>query len=181
MSRVLRVIAGSVAVAGVMTSWPASAASHGSRTYQAPFKLGPSGGDQFSYHNASTDGSVTVGRAYPIPGAINCVKGAPYAKLQVPITVTKQVRKVVASYDSSAIDNFTFAMVGLRDKSLNRWYGTKTDRGFVTGSGTITLKPDRQQGEFPRKLTVEFGLQQSSACPNVDAGTMHFTSIQVFS
>ena len=180
MGRVLRAAVAAVAVAGLLTGWPASAAPSG-HTYKAPFKLGPSGGDQFSYHNASTDGTVTVGRIYPIPGAINCVKGAPYAKLQVPITATRQVRKIVASYDSSAIDNFTFAMVALRDKAANRWYGTTTDRGFVSGSGTITLKPDHQQVEFPRKLIVEFGLQQSSACPNADAGSMHFTSIQVFS
>jgi hypothetical protein len=30
-------------------------------------------------------------------------------------------------------------------------------------------------------LTVEFGLQQSSACPHADAGTLRVTGIQVFS
>jgi hypothetical protein len=148
------------------------------KSYNAPFRQGPSGGDSFSYHQADANGMVTVGRAYPVPGAINCTKGGPYAKLIVRHHATSSVRKVVVTYTSAAIDNFTFATVGLRERS-GRWYGTTSLRGFVAGSGTITLVPDHQTGKFPRTLVVEFGLQQSSACPNADAGTMHFTSVRV--
>ena len=180
--RGLRAIAAVAAVAALVGVGPAAASSRSgaSRTYQAPFKAGPSGGDQFSYHAASSDGTVTVARVYPVPGVINCTKGGPFAKLLVLHKATRPVRKVVVSYDSAAIDNFTFVLVSLRD-AQHHWYGTTTDRGFVSGSGTVTLVPDRPQGHFPRTLTVEFGLQQSSACPNADAGTIKFTRVQVFS
>jgi hypothetical protein len=161
---------------GVIAGSNASAGS--AHTYTAPFQIGPAGGDSFSYHSANANGSVTVGRAYPVPGAINCTKGGPFAKLLVLHHATGTVRKVVVSYDNAAIDNFTFATVGLREKH-GRWYGSKTVRGLVAGSGTITLKPDRQRGHFPRTLVVEFGLQQSSACPNVDVGSMRFTQVTV--
>jgi hypothetical protein len=155
-----------VATAVTMTAGaPADAAK--AKTYAAPFHVGPTGGDSFSYHNADTSGTVTVGRVYPIPGAINCTKGGPYAKLVVPVKATAPVTKVVVSYDSAAVDNFTFAMVSLRDSKGN-WYGTTTDRGVLTGNGTITLTPDAGQGP-------------SSACPNADFGTIHFGKVQVFS
>lgn len=159
---------------------PAQASPAGGKTFQAPFKVGTTGGDSFSYHNASSDGTVTVGRVYPIPGAINCTKGGPYAKLLVKHKARKPVKKVVVSYDSAAVDNFTFLLLSLRD-GAGHWYGTTTVRGFISGSGTATLVPDRPQGRLPRTLTVDFGLQQSSACPNADAGTIHFTKVEIFS
>jgi hypothetical protein len=172
-------VAGTLAVTALVGGQPAGATGAKAKSYQAPFAAGPNGGDSFSYHSAGKDGTVTVGRVYPIPGAINCSKGGPYAKLLVQHHPTGQVRKVVVSYDSAAVDNFTFVMVGLR--AGHDWLGTTTERGFVTGSGEVTLKPDRLKGPLPRTLTVEFGLQQSSACPNADAGTIRFTKVQVFS
>jgi hypothetical protein len=179
MRRSLGMLAAGIAVAALAVVTPADAASH--HVYKAPFKLGPSGGDQFSYHSASTDGTVTVARVYPIPGAINCTKGAPYAKLLIVFKATHAVHKVVATYDSAAVDPFTFVMLGLRDttKRTHNWYGLKTVRGAVTGSGTVTLKPYMPEGPFPKTLVVEFGLQQSSACPNADEGTIHFSQVEV--
>jgi len=164
-------------IAGVV---PASAApTAGGKTYSAPFKVGSSGGDSFSYHSASEDGTVTVGRVYPIPGAINCTKGGPFAMLYVDYKASKPVHKIVVNYDSAAVDNFTFAVVSLRDMKHEVYYGTKEVRGVITGAGKITLKPDAKQGQFPRTLRVQFGLQQSSACPNADAGSLQFTKVQV--
>jgi len=178
--RFLGLAAASVAAAGLVVAAPADAAKDkGGKAYGAPFKAGPDGGDSFSYHSAGSDGTVTVGRVYPIPGAINCTKGGPYAKLLVTPKVSGQVRKVVVSYDSAAVDNFTFVMVGLRD-TKGHWYGTKTVRGLVEGSGDVTLVPDHQ-APHRGPLVVEFGLQQSSACPNADAGTLHFSKVRVYS
>jgi hypothetical protein len=176
--------AGRVAVAGAAAVTlacvvPAQAAPTGGKSYQAPFKVGTDGGDSFSYHSASPDGTVTVGRVYPIPGAINCTKGGPWASLYVDHKATGPVHKVVVSYTNAAVDNFTFALLSLRDPKKNRFYGTTSLRGVITGSGTITLKPDAGQGPFPRTLRIQFGLQQSSACPNADAGTIQFTKVRV--
>lgn len=151
------------------------------RSYTAPFRLGPSGGDRFSYHSAGRDGTVTVVRAYPAASAINCGQGAPYAKLLVRHEATAPVRRVVVSYSDAAVDPYTFVTVGLRERSDTdgRWYGTAVRRGAVTGDGRIVLHPDRQSGDFPRTLVVEFGLQQSGACPSADGGTIRFTRVQV--
>lgn len=177
IGRVATAVAAAVALALVV---PASAApAGGGKTFQAPFKVGSTGGDSFSYDSASADGTVTVGRVYPIPGAINCTKGGPWAMLYVDFKARKPVHKVVVSYTSAAVDNFTFALVSLRDPKRNRFYGTESLRGVVTGAGQITLRPDGGQAPFPRKLRVQFGLQQSSACPNADAGTIQFTKVTV--
>lgn len=175
--RVVGLVAALIAAGTLAAASPADAAK--AKTYSAPFKIGPSGGDAWSYHSADSSGAVTVGRAYPIPGVINCTKGGPYAKLLVPVTTSAPIRKIVATYDNAAVDNFTFAMVSLRDVK-GQWFGTQTNRGFLTGSGTVTLTPDQGQGPFPRTLTIEFGLQQSSACPSADAGTIQFSKVQVF-
>jgi hypothetical protein len=179
MSRAVRLLAALGCAVAVVEAAPADAAP--AKSYAAPFKLGPSGGDEFSYHSASSDGTVTVARVYPIPGVINCTKGAPFAKLLVQFRATHAVHKVVATFDSAAVDPFTFVQLGLRDttKSSHHWYGLKTVRGAVTGSGTVTLKPYMPEGPFPKVLVVEFGLQQSSACPNADEGTIHFSKIDV--
>jgi hypothetical protein len=175
--RVAATLAAAVALTAVV---PATAAPGSATTdYKAPFKVGSTGGDSFSYHSASSDGTVTVGRVYPIPGAINCTKGGPWASLYVDHKATGPVHKVVVSYTNAAIDNFTFALLSLRDPKKNQFYGTTSLRGVLTGSGTITLKPDSGQGPFPRTLRIQFGLQQSSACPNADAGTIQFTKVQV--
>ncbi|HET6816456.1 MAG TPA: hypothetical protein VFH66_04435 [Mycobacteriales bacterium] len=181
MPRVLRLLASAGCAAALVVALPAGAAPAKSKSYGAPFKLGPSGGDSFSYHSATSDGTVTVGRIYPIPGVINCTKGAPYAKLLVVFRATRAVHKVVATYDSAAVDPFTFVQLGLRDtaKGNHHWYGLKTVRGAVTGSGTVGLRPYMPEGPFPKTLVVEFGLQQSSACPNADVGTIHFSKIEV--
>jgi hypothetical protein len=179
MSRAARLLAVVGCVAAAAVAVPADAASK--HIYKAPFKIGPSGGDAFSYHSATSDGTVTVARVYPIPGAINCTKGAPYAKLLVQFRATHAVHKVVATFDSAVVDPFTFVQLGLRDatKSQHHWYGLKTERGAVTGSGKVTLTPYMPEGKFPKTLVVEFGLQQSSACPNADEGTIHFSRIEV--
>ena len=180
MLRIGRVAATVAAATALTVVVPATAAPGSSGvSYKAPFKVGTDGGDSFSYHSASSDGTVTVGRVYPIPGAINCTKGGPYAFLYVDHKTTKPVHKIVVSYTSAAVDNFTFALVSLRDPKKNQFYGTTSDRGVISGSGKITLKPDAGQGPFPRTLRIQFGLQQSSACPNADAGTIQFTKVQV--
>jgi hypothetical protein len=173
------VVAGTIALltaAGVSAASSATAGSH--RVYRAPFKIGPSGGDSFSYHQAGTDGSVTVARVYPVPGVINCTKGGPYAKLLVLHRATRPVRSITVTYDSAMVDPFTFVMVGLHD-ARHHWLGTTTQRGMVTGNGVITLRPSGRQPRLPQTLTIEFGLQQSSACPNADEGTIHFSSVEV--
>jgi len=177
MSRAVRLMAAVGAVTALVTMSPADAAPK-KHVYSAPFKVGPSGGDAFSYHSATSDGTVTVGRVYPIPGAINCTKGGPYARLLVLHKARGPVHRIVATFDSAVVDPFTFVKLGLRD-AAHHWYGLKTVRGAVTGSGTITLKPIRNQGRFPRTLVIEFGLDQSSACPNADEGTLHFSKVEV--
>src|SRR5947209_2454001 len=143
---VVRVVAAMAALAAVVATAPAHASS--AHVFRAPFALGPTGGDAFSYHSATADGTVTVARVYPVPGVINCTKGGPFAKLLVKFRASRPVKKIVATYDSAAVDPFTFVQVGLRDTRHN-WYGLTHVRGFVSGSGTVTLKPMKRQGRLP--------------------------------
>ena len=132
MHRFLGLAAASVAAAGLVVAAPADAAKDKGKSYAAPFKVGPSGGDSFSYHSAVSDGTVTVGRVYPIPGAINCTKGGPYAKLLVTYTDANGVQtflfnkkdvKWLASFGTPGNDTIrarpnTFLILGLGGDDL---------------------------------------------------------------
>lgn len=176
MSRTrIRVAVAAVAVAALAAAPTADATS--TKTYTS-FKPGPQGGDQWSYHSASTDGNVAVMRAYPIVGVIGCGAGAPYAKLVVRHRAARQLRTVTATFTNAAVDPYTFVSVGVHD-GKGRWYGVRKVRGPLGGDGTATLKVDRQVGRFPQDLVIEIGLEMSGACPSADGGMLQFTQVRV--
>jgi hypothetical protein len=82
-----------------------------SAVYGPPFAAGPSGGDSFSMHSADPEGTVTIGRLYPVPAAISCGGGAPFANLRVVHEATGPVSQVVVSYDTAAVEPYTFLSV----------------------------------------------------------------------
>ncbi len=169
-------LAAAALVAAALAVMPAADATT-TKTYTT-FKLGPQGGDAWSYHSASTDGNVAVMRAYPIVGVIGCGEGAPYAKLIVNHRATHQLRTVTASFTNAAVDPYTFVSVGVHDRK-GRWYGVRKVRGPLSGDGTATLRVDRQAGRFPQDLVVEIGLEMSGACPSADGGMLKFTQVRV--
>lgn len=169
--RILTVAATGFALLGFQ-----GAAPRGTQTYEPPFRAGPSGGDRWNVVSAQPDGRVTVVRAYPVPGrGFNCGTGAGYAKLQVVHEVDAPVREVRIAYTDAALDPYTFIVGAVRTGNY-RWLGHATQQGPLVGSGELVV-PVRWLKRWPSAVVIEFGVEISSACPSVDAGTVRFTSV----
>jgi hypothetical protein len=171
-SRVLLVAVVALGLAGLQG--PSTAAP--SKTYTAPYAVGPSGGDSDGYASADPQGRVTVFRMYPAPGPINCPGAGHFATLKVVHKLTGPVRKVTAAYDQALVDPYVHVTVGVRD-ATGRWLGNVKPAG-LTNSGTIVV-PVRWDKTVRGPLQVLFGLEIATACPHVDGGTINFTSVSV--
>ena len=163
-----------VAVALLALQAPSTAAP--SKTYTAPFAVGPSGGDSDGYASADPQGRVTVFRVYPAPGPINCPGAGHYAYLKVVHKLTGPVHKVTAAYDQALVDPYVHVSVGVRDVT-GRWIGNAKPAG-LTDSGSIVV-PVRWDKTVRGPLQVIFGLEVATACPHADGGTINFTSVLV--
>ena len=153
---------------------PSGAAS--STTYKAPFSIGASGGDRFSYHSAAEDGRIVVARAYPLVGPVSCPSGGAYANLFVRHAGSAPVAQVTAAYTQAVVDPYVYLTVGVRDVT-GSWIGSTKVAG-VMGSGVVTV-PVRWDSKVRGPLQVVFGLELSTACPHADAGTVQVTSVTV--
>jgi hypothetical protein len=114
-----RVLAAALVAVGLLAV-PSGAVP--AKTYTAPFAVGPSGGDNDGYASADPQGRVTVFRAYPMVGVINCPGAGHYATLKVVHKPTGPVRKVTAAYDMTLVDPYVHVSVGVRD-ATGRWIG----------------------------------------------------------
>lgn len=144
-------------------------------TYEPPFAIGPSGGDR-GYASAEPEGRVTVARGYPMIGPISCPGGGSYATLLVTHKDKAPVRSLTASFTEAVVDPFVYVSVGVRD-ATGRWIGS-VKTGGAQGSGEIVV-PVRWDRAVRPPLQVQFGLELSTACPHLDAGTIRFTSVTV--
>ena len=170
-----RLVGAVVAVAAVVALPTASDAAP-SKTYQAPFAIGPAGGDSLGFRSAEPEGRVMVGRAYPMIGPISCPGGGAYAALKVDHKDRAQVRKVSAAYTEALIDPYVYLSVGVRD-ATGRWIGSRKVAG-LTGTGTLDV-PVRWDRTVRAPLQVVFGLELSTACPHADGGMVRFTAVTV--
>lgn len=171
-----RLLAAAAVALGVLAGAGPSGAAPAT-TYQAPFELGPSGGDNRGMSSAEPDGRVLVARAYPAPGPISCPGGGSYATLQVVHADRRPVRSVTASFTEALVDPYVYVTVGVRD-ATGRWIGSRKTGG-AQGSGDIVV-PVRWDRTIRPPLQVQFGLELSTACPHADAGTLRFTKVTVF-
>ena len=180
MKSALHIIRIALVVALVVALVPAGGAGAAGKgkTYAAPYKAGPTAGDQWSMQNADPDsGRIIVGRAYPIFNPISCAPGGSMAKLQVAHKVTGAVKKVTASFANAGLDQYSFATLAVKDAKGN-WLASTRQRGPLAGSGELTAKLFEKvtKGET---LTVQFGLEAASACPNASGAMAQFTEIAV--
>lgn len=152
-----------------------------STTYTPPFAEGPSGGDEYNLLIADPQGRVTAGRAYPQPGGISCAGEAGFVKLEVDHAPTNPVETVSVAFTEAAIDSYTFAVAAVRDAN-GAYLGSHQFRGPVGGDGTLEVPVEWPAGDPAfalDRVTIEFGLQLSGACPSVDGGTLRFTQVTV--
>ena len=170
-----RLVAAALAAVGLLAlQGPSTAAP--AKTYAPPFAIGPSGGDSDGFASADPQGRVTVMRAYPAPGPINCPGAGHFATLKVVHNLTGPVHKVTAAYDQALVDPYVHVSVGIRD-ATGRWIGNAKPAG-LTNSGSIAV-PIRWDKTVRGPLQVVFGLEIATACPHVDAGTIRFTAVTV--
>lgn len=145
--------------------------------YSAPYAAGPTGGDNKNYMSVDEDGRITVARADPVPGALGCSAKAGYAKYLVTHQVDTPVDAVTVAFAEAVVDPYTFIVATVRDQA-GRSLGYASVRGRV-GEGELVIPLETLPDEAPTSLAVEFGLELSSACPSVDAGTARFTSVTI--
>jgi hypothetical protein len=151
-------------------------ATGGGKTYKPPFKLGPSGGDDFNYVTAEPDGSVTAVRMYPLPPeGVRCSGSAGWATLRVDHTSRTPQRSLKVAYTNAAVDPYTFITVTA--KVGNRYIGSKKVRGPLLGDGTVAVPLRWPAGEVARTAKVLFGLELTSACPALDGAHVQFTTV----
>ncbi|HEU4481183.1 MAG TPA: hypothetical protein VFS18_04795 [Actinomycetota bacterium] len=150
------------------------------KTYEAPYKPGPQGGDFANLILADPDmGSMAILRLFPgIPPVVGCEPepSAGWAMFRVKHTVKAPVRKVKLDFDA-ALAGYGWITVGARDRQ-GGWLGVKKLQGPHAGAGTITARLfDRpSRGET---ITIEFGVQLGDACPQVEPGAATFNSVSV--
>jgi hypothetical protein len=171
-----RLLAAVVVALCAVTAAPAShaAPATGAATYEPPFALGPSGGDDRGISSAEPDGRLLVARAYPAPGPISCPGDGHFTTLQVVHKAKGSIRKVTAEFTDALVDPFVYLSVGVRD-ATGRWIGS-TKVGGAQGSGEVVV-PVRWDRSVRLPLQVQFGLELSTACPHADAGTLRFTKV----
>lgn len=156
----------------------------GATTYEPPFALGPSGGDDFNMVQAEEAGRVTVARAYPHPGGIGCEGRAGYARLEVTHVTSTPIEAVEVAFTEAAVDPYAFVVADVQTAD-GTYLGSQQRRGLIAGDDALTVPVDwpeellEDTDEDEVELTIQFGLQLSGACPAVDAGTLRFTTVTV--
>lgn len=179
MHAVMRIVRVVVVAALIAALLPAGGALAGGKpkTYGAPYEPGPAGGDRWSMQHAGTDGRVIVGRMYPIFNPISCAPGGSMAKLQVTHKVTKRMKSVTADFSDAVLDQYTFVTVAVKDAKGN-WLASSRKRGPILGAGAVKA-PVFGKAKRGQKVTIQFGLEAASACPNATGAMARFTQVTV--
>lgn len=154
-----------------------SAANASTTTYHAPYQQGPAGGDTYNTIMADpATGDMTVIRLNPagISGGLGCAGSGGFTNFEVTHTATTAVTSVVVSYTQAIVDPYSWIDVAVRQD--DQFLGARVERGILAGDGSVTLTlPSPATGT----ITVRFGLQVSSACPNIDGAHATFTSVAI--
>jgi hypothetical protein len=167
-----------VALIGALLPVGGAGAAAKDKTYGAPYSEGPTGGDQWSMQQANAeDGRIFVGRLYPIFNPISCAPGGSMAKLEVVHKVTGKTRSVVADFTDAGLDQYSFVTLAVKS-AKGKWLASTRQRGPLVGDGSVTAKlfGKVRKGQ---KVTIQFGLEAASACPNASGATARFTQITV--
>lgn len=177
VTRIIRIAVVAALVGALLPIGGAGAAGKG-KTYGAPYEEGPTGGDRWSMQRANADdGRIVVGRVYPIFNPISCAPGGSMAKLQVIHKVGKRMKSVTADFTDAGLDQYSFVTVAVKDRK-GKWLASTRQRGPIVGGGSITAK---MFGKVKRgqKVTIQFGLESASACPNATGAMAKFTQVTV--
>lgn len=156
---------------------PFGAQAH-STTVTPPWSAGPTGGDQYNQVRSDpATGDMTVLRAQPagISGGLGCGGSGGYASFSYDYTSVLDVKSITATYREGLVDPYTWLnLTVLKD---GRPIVTEVLRGPLVGNGSITLNVPERHQPLSGAMTIWFGIQVSSACPNVDGGHAVFDAL----
>lgn len=169
----IRTLLTAVALAAALVVTPGAQASE-THTYGPDFEAGPTGGDSYNYMQREPSGRITAARVHANPGGISCGGQAGWVTHRVTHTVDGVVDKVVIDFTEAAVDPFITVLATVRDQAGN-YVGSTQQQGAVD-SGSLIVDVNAPNATA---LTIDFGLQLSSACPSADAGTIRFTQVTV--
>lgn len=154
---------------------------HADTTWYHPgdYALGPQGGDDnntFMVDESTGEVFVLRHQLAGITGGLGCGGSGGFAFLQVKHKANTPVKFVTVTYDEATVDPYTFVKASVRKGGS--YLATTNVRGPVLGTGTfrVTLRKPATG-----TLTVWFGIEVTSACPNVDGGRAIFTGVGVTS
>jgi len=154
-----------------------SGASAATTTYGRPFANGPSGGDEFNtIERDGATGEMSIVRLYPTPvgGALGCGGSGGWATFEIAHTAVSTIESVAVAYTGALVDPYSFVTVAVYQDGA--FVDSKVVRGPVLGDGTVELEP---RTAASGDVTIWFGLQMSSACPNIGMAEAVFESVTV--
>ncbi len=174
-----------ITAVGLALGMPDAQASYNT-TYRAPYEAGPSAdagsGATRDYTDVNTaTGEVTVLRANATPGAIGCAARGNYAYLRVEHPVGDRVKQVTVVYEKASITPFTWLKVNVRGQvgGVDQYVGSQDVRGQkLNESGNLIVEIKRAP-DLGSTMTIDFGIETASACPNADGGTATFPAVAV--
>lgn len=186
MKRILLLIA-AIGLAGA-TLVTAPSASAGGTTYRAPFQAGPAStsadddGGEFTYSSVNpSTGQVDVMSLNIVPGAIGCGATGAFGYLRVNHTVGGAIDKVMFAYSGASLTQYAWLKLNIRGvvNGVEQYLGSKAVRGqMVHDSGTFVTALDKQP-DLGSVMTIDFGIESGSACPNADGGRVTFSTVTV--
>lgn len=150
--------------------------------YEAPYAAGPQGGDANNHFVRDPEtGEMAVLRVQlaGISGGLGCGGSGGFSYF----SQTHQApgaTKVTVNFTDAIIDPYTFVHVSVRQGES--FLASKGQQGLilhpVIGASSVTV----ELGE-PSTAPIEvwFGIQVTSACPNIDGGRAIFSSVTVTS
>jgi hypothetical protein len=146
--------------------------------YAAPYTAGPKGGDTQNHTTVDTaTGTVRILRVSTTPGAIGCAATGGYAYLRVLHQVTERVTFARFDYADASLSPFAWLVATVRVG--DEYIGSIKVRGpVVNDAGSLRIVFDEEPA-IGDTLTIDFGLELASACPNVDGGTVRYPQVRV--
>lgn len=168
------------AIIGGLLEGPATGAAKGKREVtrkKPPYKMGPTGGDEYNDIQADPEnGTITILRLYPEPGPLGCPDShAAWANFKVVHRLKqRRIRHVAVKYEDLEADGYVFLTVTVKQRGKS--IGYRSLQGPAVGqAGILRAKLNK----WPRKgeLTVLFGLQVSSNCPQGEASSVSLPQV----
>ncbi|HEX9775186.1 MAG TPA: hypothetical protein VGB83_06370 [Actinomycetota bacterium] len=159
-------------------------------TYTPAYGLGPQGGDgnnTFVVDETTGEMAVIRHQLTGVNGTLGCGGQGGYAYFEVAHEAASALESVTVTYTDAVVDPYTFIRLGLRQDG--DFLGSTDIRGPIVsagqglsdldlGDGTITVTlDDPDLPPVTGEVVAWFGIQVSSACPNIDGGSALFDSI----